>query len=313
MTNDSRTHPIDVFEVERSSTEVHAGAVLTLRCTVACSRACDLSGRPVLIRGDDGAPVASVTLDRFDGKVNTTSEFSVPSPTTVGEHTWWAVLPAAEAGKALHEETSAPFSVTVTAHTVHMNVWGVPSAIAAGETFSAMVGAKCPCGWSLAGRHVDLYDHEGNRRAQGTLGAEPWPGTAALHFAEVRLEAPDAEGSYRWTARLPESDSEIPVREASATFGIRFTRPAECRVTVQAFDKDKQAPIEGARVVIHPYRAVTDENGVAEVRVPKGEYKVFVSGSRYVPVRTELEVTEDVTTRAELTWEPDIEHFEQHY
>jgi hypothetical protein len=53
-----------------------------------------------------------------------------------------------------------------------------------------------------------------------------------------------------------------------------------------------------------PYRAVTDERGVAEVRVAKGAYRLFVSQTRYLTFALPVEVTADMTTRAELDLEP---------
>jgi hypothetical protein len=55
---------------------------------------------------------------------------------------------------------------------------------------------------------------------------------------------------------------------------------------------------------MHPYRAVTDERGVAVVRVAKGEYKLFVSQIRYLTFGLPVEVTADMTARAELYLEP---------
>ena len=85
-----------------------------------------------------------------------------------------------------------------------------------------------------------------------------------------------------------------------------MTRP-EYVVTVETVDKASQTPLSGARVVMHPYRAVTDERGVAEVRVAKGAYKLFVSQTRYVTFGLPLEVTADMTARAELELEPVLE------
>jgi len=51
---------------------------------------------------------------------------------------------------------------------------------------------------------------------------------------------------------------------------------------------------------MHPYRAITDEKGVAKIKVTKGRYDILVSGSKYVPVRILAEVTADMATRAEL-------------
>jgi hypothetical protein len=78
-------------------------------------------------------------------------------------------------------------------------------------------------------------------------------------------------------------------------------------VTVEAVDRESQIPVAGARVVMHPYKAVTDERGVAEVRVAKGSYRLFVSQMKYVTFGVPLDVTADVTTRAELDVEPVLE------
>ena len=70
--------------------------------------------------------------------------------------------------------------------------------------------------------------------------------------------------------------------------------------TVVAVDAERHTPVRGAKVVMHPYRAVTDKRGVAEVRVPKGAYRLFVSGPNHVPFRRDGEMTTAVTIRAEL-------------
>ena len=69
---------------------------------------------------------------------------------------------------------------------------------------------------------------------------------------------------------------------------------------MEAIDREKQTPIKGARVVMHPYRAVTDDNGIARVRVARGHYDILVSGSQYMPACASVEVTADMMTSAEL-------------
>jgi hypothetical protein len=49
---------------------------------------------------------------------------------------------------------------------------------------------------------------------------------------------------------------------------------------------------------------VTDKRGVAEVRVAKGASKLFVSETRYLTFRLPVDVTADMTGRAELDLEP---------
>jgi hypothetical protein len=55
---------------------------------------------------------------------------------------------------------------------------------------------------------------------------------------------------------------------------------------------------------MHPYRTVTDELGIAEVRVARGTYKLFVSQTGYLTFGLPVEVTADMTARAELDLEP---------
>jgi hypothetical protein len=54
---------------------------------------------------------------------------------------------------------------------------------------------------------------------------------------------------------------------------------------------------------MHPYRAIADERGVAELRVPKGDYTLFVSARRYVSDRATVTVTGDLKTQAHLAVE----------
>jgi hypothetical protein len=76
-------------------------------------------------------------------------------------------------------------------------------------------------------------------------------------------------------------------------------------VTVEAFDSEKQTPIAGAHVLLHPYRAFTDERGMATLKVAKGRYTLFVSGFNYIAYEDVIEVAADVTTRAQLAAEPE--------
>ena len=137
-----------------------------------------------------------------------------------------------------------------------------------------------------------------------TLSGEPWPGTAALYYTDVDLSAPDAEGLHVWEAKAPvdglAEGLDIPHAECIARFSVRVVPTPECLLTVVAIDMESQTPVQGAKVVVHPYKAFTDERGVAEVRVPEGEYRLFVSGKKYFPFRSDVEMKTDVTIRAEL-------------
>ena len=150
----------------------------------------------------------------------------------------------------------------------------------------------------------DQGSEEGRRVAAGTLSGERWPGTTGLYVAEVELEAPAAEGLYTWSVKGLGLDGEIPHAEGSISFGVRVVSHPQYVVTVETVDKESQTPLSGARVVMHPYKAVTNERGIAEVRVAKGAYKLFVSQSRYLTFGLPVEVDADMTARAELYVEP---------
>jgi hypothetical protein len=216
-----------------------------------------------------------------------------------------------ESGKETHESRipnpeSRPEAdaETVEPHTTSIVAWDMPSAIEVGERFRMKVGIKCSHECDLTNREFRIYDHQGAHVAGGMLPADAWPGTSGLHVAEVELQAPTAEGLYTWSAKALSSEGENPHAETSIIFGVRVVSHPEYLVTVEIVDRVDQTPLRGARVVMHPYRAITDDRGIAEVRVAKGAYKLFVSQTRYVTFGLPVEVTADMTARAELDVEP---------
>ena len=191
--------------------------------------------------------------------------------------------------------------------------------------------------------YVEIRDHDGATAATATLGPEPWPDTAALYYTEIELTAPAVEGLHTWTAIAPAQGDRpdmaaAPTRansaaadakrpspkntgaaeepraaedargaghdEAQARFSIRTVPAPECLLTVIAVDRETQSPIAGAKVAVHPYRTVTDSRGIAELRVPKGRYRLFVSGRDHFAFRRDGDVEADTIVRAEL--EPDL-------
>jgi hypothetical protein len=198
------------------------------------------------------------------------------------------------------------------AHERYLVVWDVPSAIDRGAAFRVRVGVKCASGCAPGGWTVAVHDHEGTTRATASLGAAPWTGTATLYHAELELIAPDTEGLHTWEAvaagvpaERDEPGRSVPGHgEARASFAVRSVPPPDCLVTVVAMDRDGQTPVQGATVVAHPYRVLTDARGVATLRLPKGAYRLFVSGRNYVPFRRDEDITGELTITAEL--EPDL-------
>ncbi len=294
----SRTE--NVCRIEVSPRKVEAGGDLTLKGHVPRASADDLQGQRLRIEDHDGGLVETLELTGFDGESNGTGEIVVKAPVRPGTHVWRAVCPAQTQRGVSHEDASTSFSFTVNPHTTRVVVWDAPPTVECGKRFGIKLGVTCPSGCRPTGWAIEVRDHEGKSQATATSSDAPWPGTATLYYAEIDLMAPDAEGLFSWEARAPGSGAEIPHAEGTARFGVRVVLPPECCVTVIAVEAERHTPVRGATVVAHPYRAVTDERGVAVVRVRKGAYRLFVSGPNHVPFRWDGEMTTDVTIRAEL-------------
>ena len=306
MTEELRAHQTNISMAEAAPVEIDAGTDMALKVKVSCSSECDLQGFPVFICDDEGAAVEEVELAEFDGAANETDGFVVKAPIRPGEYTWTTVFPAQEKEGISHEESSASFSFFAKPHSTSIAVWDVPSPVAFHDKFEIKVGVKCSAECSLVGHKIEIYDQEAEKVVTDTLGDTPWPGTRGLYWAEVQLEAPSLEGYHGWRAKFPKPDLELPHEEASYSFGFATGRAPEHLVTVEVIEQDSSGPIGKAQVVLRPrsgyaFRGLTDESGAAKVGVPKGEYTLLVSkGNEYAAFQTTVEVSDDVTVKAEL-------------
>jgi len=307
VTEEVEAHETSTYMVKPSPPEVNAGADIALKVEVSCPECCDLRGGIVRIVDQDGALAKEVELGEFDGTVNQTDEFVVKASTEPGEYTWTAVFPAQEKEDVLHGESSGPFSFAVKPHSTSIAVWDVPSPIALNDRFKIKVGVKCSAECNLVDKKIGIYGQKGRKVATGALGGVPWPGTSALYWAEVELEAPGVEGRYRWRVRFLKPDLELPHAEAAYHFGFTTASPPEHVVTVEVIDRDTKAPIENASVLLrslsyrgHAYRSHTDDGGVARISVPKGDYQLHASGEGKESSRSTVNVASDTAVEAEV-------------
>jgi hypothetical protein len=166
------------------------------------------------------------------------------------------------------------------------------------------VGVKCAADCSSAGRLVEVRDEAGHVVASGVVGDAAWPGTSALYYAELELRAPTVEGLHpreAFVVAAADDAGDCAAHDAASTrFQVRAARAPEYRLRVVAVDARTRAPVPGAKVVVHPYHALTNLDGVAELRVPKGAYRLFVSGRDRFPFRSDGEIDADITVQAEL-------------
>jgi hypothetical protein len=307
MTQTVEAHGRMTCSVAVSPDVVDSGAELTLRGRVSCAPACDLRGHTLLVTDQAGAEVGRAQLTASDTGTSETSDFVLKAPIDAGEYTWLVVCPAVVKEGVSYAEASTPVSFTVTRHATHVVAWDVPPAIVVGERFKLKLGIRCSSECQPAHRRFEILDHEGAVVATGSISGEIWPGTSALYVAEAELDAPVEEGLYTWSVRVPASDLGAPHEEGAVSIGVRAVSRPECLVTVAVVDKDSQAPLPGARVVMHPFRTVTDDRGVAELRVAKGAYTLFASQTCYLTFGLPVEVTADMTASAELCLEPATE------
>lgn len=288
----------------------YAGANLTLTFAARCPRGCDLKGERVTLSDAAGQAIGDLELTTFDGKYFVTDGATARAPLTPGPITYRASLPAHIKDGASHPEIKAETTVEVKAHDLSLRAWGVPSAITVGETFRFHVGMKCFAECELAGREVVVVDGTGAVVASATMLATPWKGTKALYYAEVAAQAPVDAGDHYWEVKTGVDGTVAPHVPAAANFLVRVVAAPDVEVTVKAIDHETREPIKGLHVQLHPYRAFTDEEGVARIKVRKGDYQLFVTGLAYVGHREPLEVSEDVTVTAELVVEKEFDPYD---
>lgn len=189
-------------------------------------------------------------------------------------------------------------------HATRIVVWDMPPAVECGAPFRVKVGVKCAEQCGAAPRGVEIRNERGDVVGTGVVGDVPAAGTAALYYADVELHGPAAEGLHGWEARVAElvdvATGSVTHTAASVPFRVRAVRAPECLLKVIAVDARSKLPIPGARVVVHPYRTLTNSDGVAEIRLPKGAYRLFVTGRDRFPFRSDGEISGDVTIQAEL-------------
>lgn len=296
-----------VIALEVSPASVDAGAEMSLRARVSCSPPCDFTGHHLLVKDAAGADAGVLTLADIDDDENAFGTLALKAPVTTGSHSWSVSSPVVVKKGVSYEEASKMVSFTVQPHTTRALAWDIPSTVVAGEKFSVTIGIKCSSECTYADKAFAIHDHDGAEIAAGTLSGDIWPGTSGLYFARVELQAPSSDGLYQWSVKSARKDHDMPHAEGAAEFSLRVVPRPECLVTVEAVDKATQAPLADARVALHPYKGVTDERGFAEIRVAKGTYDLFIAKRSYLTLGLPVEVTADMTARAELDLEPEHE------
>jgi hypothetical protein len=190
---------------------------------------------------------------------------------------------------------------------ISLAVWDVPLAVAAGEPFAVKVGAKSSSASALHNRVVDVLDQSGARAASGPLGDVPWPGTAALYWAEVELQAPLVPGLATFIARFDAAELDPPFRSATSPFTVSVVGRPEHILTVTVAANG--VPVEEAHIRLGALHALTDAAGRAEIKLAKGRYELSVYKAGFetepVPLVIEADATVAIEARAQRADDPD--------
>jgi hypothetical protein len=280
--------------------EVDAGGVVVVRVRVSCPGACDLHGG-ILNAEHEGERIGtSLLAPSEDSGPHATATLTLKAPARVGEWTYVVTFPEQQVAGVVHQGCALRVSSTVVPHATSLAVWGVPSPVR-GSPFTVQVGVKCSAPCRMGGRLVEVRDEAGTKVAEGTLGPDPRPGTAALYEARVSLVAPERAGVYSRSVHFPGTELDLPHTEASGTFSFRAVEPPQHTVTVRVLPKGIDASLDAIEVRLGPYSAWTDAGGLARVGVPKGRYEVSAWRIDIEPVSTHVLVAGDDTVELEAT------------
>lgn len=301
------THAITIGLIKAPEYVLNPGVFMTLKVGAFCSAACNLKGQLVKIIDQEGSTIKEFRLVTLHGAIYESDQVVIKAPVIPGVYFWTVVFPQQERDGLCHEEAGIPFSFTVQAqHGTSMSVWDVASPLVISTRFKAKAGVRCSADCNLAGRVVAVYDQHGSKEATAKLSSTPWPGTVALYWTELDLKAPEQEGSYVWQAEFPAADVHSG---SGASFSFRAVKPPECGVMVTVRERMTQAPLPGISVILHPYRGLTNEQGIACLNVTKGSFRLYVMGDGHYEIfQKDVEVAGDLRIDAELdTLLPDVD------
>src|SRR4029078_4063931 len=134
------------------------------------------------------------------------------------------------------------------------------------------VGMKSSGGCKLDGSAFTVRDEGGTVVASGRLPGAIWPGPSSLQSAEVQPVAPRDIGSHEWTVEFAGSSEGIALSGASLGVHVRTVAAPDREIPVEVVDRESAAPLEGINLIMYPYRATTDRNGMARMKVAADHY-----------------------------------------
>ena len=195
------------------------------------------------------------------------------------------------------------------AHEISLAVWDVPSPVRVSGSFSVKAGARCSEGCPLNGQEIFIRFTSGTTVGRSKLGAEPWPGTTALYWADVHLVAPDVAGTHVYDATFVPAHLESSHGPAASRFSFIAAPPAEHVIDVKIFDKTTGTSIGDVEVRFGMYRCHVGDSGEGRVQLPKGCYDIVVYKLGYQALPRPIEVSGDAVVEIAVEPEPEPENY----
>jgi hypothetical protein len=291
--------------VDAAPDVVVAGGALRLLCRVEGAAPRDLIGRDLRIQDETGGVIAASVISTNDDGDGGAAAFELTAPVRAGNYHWSATITDTVASVAAGAPIISVTSFVVQPQETLLTVWDVPSTLVAGQVCTVKVGVKGSAAGSMAGTLVTIHDGDGSQISAAQTSDTTLPGSDGLHVVELKFSAPEREGLHRWEARASGAASPISRTDASIAFAARVVPHPDVSLTVEIFGAEDGAPIRNATVVLHPYRGLTNTDGVAVLRVASGNYTLFVSARGHESASWPLAIMHDVAWRAPLVREPE--------
>jgi hypothetical protein len=203
-----------------------------------------------------------------------------------------------EAGKPAPNGAAAPQEITLMA-------WAMPDAVPAGERFAVKIGAKSSAGCALCGGVIEVRNADDAVLASAPLSASPWPGTGALYWTEIALQAPAAPGRFAFSARFDAAEIDPPHRSASLPISVTIAERPAHTLTVTVVAQGAGTPLEDVQIRFGPYRAVTDASGRAAVKLPTGRHQLLLWKAGYEAPVTVVNLQGDASVEVAIVALPE--------
>jgi hypothetical protein len=286
--------------------DVPAGDTVAVAARASCPDGHDRTGMAIMVTAPDGQAAMHAFAMHADG-VSETAAIALTAPPRLGVHVFRFTLPAHEIAGTRYAQAELDVPMRVTPQATSLAVWDVPSPVVADTRFVIKAGAKSAANATLARCAIEVCDEAGEVAGRGVLSDAPLPGTGALYWTDIPLQAPPTEGVATWTARFEASELDLPHDGAQTSFSAAVVRPPEHVLSVKVIEQATAAPIPDVELRLGAYRGTTGASGLAEIALPKGRYelRVWKVGFEAPPRPVELDADAFVEIEALVVPEED--------